>query len=112
LWKATRFSQRDRGTTPIFRSGFSNAAVLGGDGSIVEGLRVFGVGCPCFFGISATGIVKGNIVVGIEGPLEGLGLSITATGIVTGNYVIGSRGAGYSIGEASTGSGNTAPGRS
>jgi hypothetical protein len=37
-------------------------------------------------GIAATGIVRGNTVVGIGGPLRS-GFAIGATGIVSGNYV-------------------------
>jgi len=79
------------------------------DGSIVEGLRVFG-GTPSFAGIVATGIVKGNTVVGVFGGIA-TGTGIFATGIVTGNYVIGSRLAQYDIGEGSTVIGNTAVGK-
>jgi hypothetical protein len=88
-------------------SGFSTGVDLGGDGSMVEGLRVFGSGCPCELGIAATGIVRGNTVVGISG-LPGGGLGISATGIVTGNYVTGSRLVGISVGQGSTVIGNTA----
>jgi hypothetical protein len=88
-------------------SGFFDGVDLGGDGSIVEGSRVFGVGCPCDVGISARGIVKGNTVVGIAG-LPGEGTGISATGIVTGNYATGSRVAEYVIGQGSTVIGNTA----
>jgi hypothetical protein len=88
-------------------SGFTVGVALDGDGSLVEGLRVFGSGCPCSLGIGAKGIVKGNTVLHIEdGPDTGTGIS--ATGIVTGNYVIGSRFAEYEIGEGSTVIGNTA----
>jgi hypothetical protein len=89
-------------------AGFSVGVDLGGDGSIVEGLRVFGHGCPCLLGIGATGVVKGNTVVGIAGLPGPQGTGISATGIVTGNYVIGSRAAEYEIGEGSTVIGNTA----
>jgi len=71
------------------------------DGSIVEALRV----SRCLgFGISATGIVKGNTVVGCSSH-EGFGIS--ATGIVTGNTVSGSGTfAGMAIGQGSTVIGN------
>jgi hypothetical protein len=74
------------------------------NGSIVEGLRVFGV--PPV-GIIANGIVKGNIVVG-AGIGAGAGPAVITTGIVTGNYVTGSRKTGIFIGEGSTVIGNTA----
>lgn len=88
-------------------SGFGSGVDLGGSNSIVEGLHVGGP-CPCVgVGISATGIVKGNSVVGIAGgPGEGVGIS--ATGIVTGNYVSNSRVANFQIGQGSTVIGNTA----
>jgi hypothetical protein len=42
-------------------SGFTNGVDLGGDGSVVEGLRVFGIGCPpCSVRITAMGVVKGK----------------------------------------------------
>jgi hypothetical protein len=75
------------------------------DGSIVEGLRVFG-GVPSEVGISAKGIVRGNTVVGIFAQ-HGLGTGISATGTVTGNYVTGS-GSGIAVGQGSTVIGNTA----
>jgi len=59
-------------------------------GSIVEGLRVFGGTSNAGFGISATGIVKGNTAFGIFGD------GITATGTVTDNYAEGNRDAGIS----------------
>jgi hypothetical protein len=84
-------------------------ALSAADGSIVEGLRVFGGRCPCSTGIVATGVVKGNTVLNIAGfPGEGIGIS--ATGIITGNYAIGSRIAEYQIGQGSTVIGNTAVG--
>ena len=90
-------------------SGFGLGVNLGGDGSIVEGLRVFGGPGTSSLGIAATGVVKGNTVVGISGfPSQGTGIS--ATGIVTGNYATGSRGAGIEIGQGSTVIGNTATG--
>jgi hypothetical protein len=71
-----------------------------GAGSIVEGLRVFGVSNPDKLGIAATGIVKGNTVTGFD-------CGIFATGIVTGNYTSGNRG-GICVGAGSTVIGNTA----
>jgi hypothetical protein len=53
--------------------------------------------------------VKGNTVLNIAG-FSGQGVGISATGIVTGNYVIGSRIAEYEIGQGSTVIGNTAAG--
>jgi hypothetical protein len=87
-------------------SGFSIGVDLGGEGSIVEGLRLFSDG-PGRVGISAKGIVKGNVVDGFAGPdvLRGFA-GIGATGIVTGNYVSGSD-VGMSIGQGSTVIGNT-----
>jgi hypothetical protein len=75
------------------------------DGSIVEGLGVFGVP-PTEVGIEATGIVKNNTVVGIV-EQHGFGTGISASGTVTGNYVTGSGGTGMSIGQGSTVLGNT-----
>ena len=86
-------------------SGFLLGVDLGGDGSIVEGLRVFGRGFS-ELGIAAKGIVKGNTVVGIAGG-PGQGIGISATGIVTGNYVFSNRIAGLEIGQGSTVIGNT-----
>ena len=85
-------------------SRFGAGVDLSGDGSIVEGLRVFG-GLPNAVGISATGIVKGNTVVEIAGFL-GVGTGISATGVVTGNYAFGN-GTGFDIGQGSTVIGNT-----
>jgi hypothetical protein len=88
-------------------SGFAIGVDLGSaDGSIVEGLRVFG-SRPSFLGIAATGIVKGNTAVGIIGFPGDLGVGIGATGIVTGNYARGNRGVGLAIGPGSTVIGNT-----
>jgi hypothetical protein len=88
-------------------AGFSVGVSLGGDSSIVEGLRVLGSGCPCLLGIFATGVVKGNTVLGIAGlPAQGIG--IAATGIVTGNYATKNRVIGLEIGQGSTVIGNTA----
>jgi hypothetical protein len=88
-------------------SGLGVGVDLGGGGSIVEGLRVFRA---TVVGISATGVVKGNTVVGIaDGP--GSGVGIVATGIVTSNYVNFDRAGGIEIGEGSTVIGNTALGR-
>jgi hypothetical protein len=89
-------------------SGFNAGVNLGGDGSVVEGLRVFGSGggCPCSLGIGATGIVRGNAVAGIVSEPGGA-IGISATGIVTGNYVTETRTTGMSIGQGSTVIGNT-----
>jgi hypothetical protein len=88
-------------------AGFSVGVALDGDGSLVEGLRVFGSGCPpCDTGISATGIVRGNTVVGIFG-FSGHGTGIFATGIITGNYVTRSRVGNLEIDQGSTVIGNT-----
>jgi hypothetical protein len=73
------------------------------DGSIVEGLRVFGPGMQ---GIIANGIVRGNTVVGFTYS-PGAGPGISATGIVTGNYASGNRNFGMGIGQGSTVIGNT-----
>jgi hypothetical protein len=44
-------------------SGFGGGINLGGEGSIVEGLGIFGSIPACCTGISAKGIVRGNFVV-------------------------------------------------
>lgn len=83
--------------------GFLNAVNLGSTGyAVVEGLRVdtpllSDVGT----GISALGIVKDNVVIGLAS-----GVGINATGQVTGNFVY-SFGTGMSVGPASTVIGNT-----
>jgi hypothetical protein len=66
-------------------SGFPGAVELLGSGSIVEGLRV-SEGVFGLVGITATGIVRGNIVVG-QHSFVGIATGIAATGIITGNYV-------------------------
>jgi hypothetical protein len=87
-------------------SNFSVGVGLGSaDGSIVEGLRIFGGNCPCIFGIAANGIVRRNTVLDFRGQGEGTG--IAAAGTVTGNYVAGSQLAGMQIGPGSTVIGNT-----
>jgi hypothetical protein len=89
-------------------SGFGIGVNLEGDGSIVEGLRVFGAPGTSRLGIAATGIVKNNTVVAIvTGGGGGGATGISATGIVTGNYVTGTRATGISIGQGSTVIGNT-----
>jgi hypothetical protein len=90
-------------------SGFGFGVTLGGDGSIVEGLRVFGRG-TALTGIAATGIVKGNTVVGIANADGVEAVGISATGIVTGNYALNNRIRGLLIGQGSTVIGNTASG--
>jgi hypothetical protein len=87
-------------------SGFVTGVDLGGDDSIVEGLRVHGGDGPTELGIGATGIVRGNTVDGIFG-FPGGGIGISATGIVTGNYATNNRIAGIGIGQGSTVIGNT-----
>jgi parallel beta-helix repeat protein len=91
-------------------SNFTNGVALGADGSIVEGLRVFGGRCPCSVGIDvANGIVRGNIVVGFAGPPSVASVGIIANGILTGNSVSGSRDIGiFAFGQGSTVIGNTA----
>ena len=81
-------------------SSFDSGVDLEGNGSIVEGLRVFDIGT----GIIATGIVRGNAVVGVSGRRTP---GISATGTVTGNYVTSFRIAGILIGQGSTVIGNT-----
>jgi hypothetical protein len=90
-------------------SGFGAGVILNSPGSIVEGLRVFGIGST---GISAQGIVRGNTVTSTT-----LGPAIVATGTVTGNYVTGTQGtfvgdgelpAGIAVFQGSTVIGNTA----
>jgi len=86
----------------------SGVALRSADGSIVEGLRVFG-GCPCIVGIDANGIVRSNIVVGIaSNPATRPGIGIAATGIVTGNSVSETAQVGILAGRGSTVIGNTA----
>ena len=89
-------------------SGFGAAVSLSGASSIVEGLRVAGA---FSVEISATGIVKNNIVIGAFGT-PGIGAGISATGVVTGNDVSGSRVTGMEIGRGSTVIGNTVTGTS
>jgi hypothetical protein len=89
-------------------SGFSFGVGLGSD-SIVEVLRVVGEGIFGSFGISATGIVRGNTVRFIGTGPGGPGRGISATGIVTGNFV-SENGHGMEIGAGSTVIGNTALG--
>jgi hypothetical protein len=90
-------------------SGFGVGVNLEGDGSIVEGLRVFGGPGTSELGIAATGIVKNNTVVGIVSGGGGpLATGISASGIVTGNYVTRNRFAGIQVGQGSTVIGNTA----
>jgi hypothetical protein len=84
-------------------SGFSIGVDLSSaDGSIVEGLRVFGGSGVPAGGIIAKGIVKGNTATGIP---EGSGIS--ATGTVTGNYTTENF-VGISASAGSTVIGNTA----
>ena len=85
-------------------AGFLSGVDLGGEGSIVEGLRVSGR-FRSFLGIGAVGIVKGNTVFDFSG-VPGQGTGISASGVVTGNYVF-SNGTGMSISVGSTVIGNT-----
>jgi hypothetical protein len=87
-------------------TGFFDGVNLAGQGSIVEGLRVF---TGFAVGIVANGIVKGNTVLDFSGG-PGNGIGIEATGIITGNFVSGSRIAGIEAGQGSTVIGNTATG--
>jgi len=86
--------------------GFTAGVSLGGDGSIVEGLRLSDMG-PGGVGIFATGIVRGNTLVEIVGPGPGNGVGISATGVITGNYATSNRGAGIVAAQGSTVIGNT-----
>jgi hypothetical protein len=85
---------------------FNIGVDLDGDGSIVEGLRVFGGSVSVDFGIIATGVVRGNTIGAIFG-FGVMGTGIAATGIVTGNYVTNSKITGIEIGQGSTVIGNT-----
>jgi hypothetical protein len=89
-------------------SGFGGAGVdlRSADGSIVEGLRVYGGSA---LGIAASGVVKGNSVFEVGGG-PGAGTGIFATGVVTGNYAAGNRLIGIDVGQGSTVIGNTANG--
>jgi hypothetical protein len=69
-----------------------------GDSSLVEGLLV---GLTGSGGITANGIVKGNIV----GPVRS-GIGIIATGVVTGNFVTGASVTGIQARAGSTVVGN------
>jgi hypothetical protein len=88
-------------------SGFTRGVELSNaDGSIVEGLRVFGGNTGADVnGITANGIVKGNTVISYE-------VGIEATGTVTGNYAALNSDVGLSIGPGSTVIGNTDTGSS
>jgi hypothetical protein len=82
-------------------SGFNVGLDLFGDGSIVEGLRIAQsqtIGME-----NVTGIVRGNTITNIG---AGNGTGITASGIITGN-VSSFNGAGFIIGQGSTVTGNT-----
>jgi hypothetical protein len=89
-------------------SGFGTGVGLGGNGSIVEGLRVSGGSGLSSLGIAATGIVKANTVVGITNEDGASAVGISATGIITGNYVFDNKIAGLEIGQGSTVIGNVA----
>jgi hypothetical protein len=58
-------------------------------------------------GIVATGIVRGNIAVGLFAPGGESGIGISATGVITGNYVSGNKSGGIFAGQGSTVIGNT-----
>jgi hypothetical protein len=114
LIKTTAIGSADNTTGTTVRNGsilgtggFTAGVSLGGNGSIVEGLRVSDMS-PGGVGISAAGIVRGNTAVGIFGPGPGNGTGISATGLITGNYVSGNRGVGIFAGQGSTVLGNTA----
>jgi len=85
-------------------SGFSDQVELaGGDGSIVEGLRISGPASGSGgIGIEANGIVRDNTAVSIPATAIDVG-----TGTVIGNYV-SSSGAGIAVQSGSTVIGNTA----
>jgi hypothetical protein len=84
-------------------SGFGNEVVLvEADGSIVEGLRVFGATGASFVGISANGIMRNNTVTNVTN-----GIGIEGTAVVTGNYASGND-TGIGINRGSTVIGNTA----
>jgi hypothetical protein len=91
---------------------FNSGVVLSGDGSIVEGLDVSNLGTQSIginFGISATGIVRNNIVIGVSGgTFANGGTGISATGLITGNYVSHNKSFGIAAGQGSTVIGNTA----
>jgi hypothetical protein len=93
-------------------AGFSNGVFLRGTVSVVEGLRVScrigNRGAPCDMGIFASGIVRGNTVVGFVAAAN-FGAAIRATGIVTGNFMSGSA-SGIEAGQGSTVTGNTVVG--
>jgi hypothetical protein len=76
------------------------------NGSIVEGLRVLTENVSRS-GIVATGIVRGNTVVGVSGGVLNMVVGISAKGIITGNYVFSSKVLGMRIGQGSTVIGNT-----
>jgi hypothetical protein len=83
---------------------------LGGDASVVEGLRVAGNGGSGIRGggISATGIVRGNAVVRMAARVSAGGVGISATGVITGNYANFNAHFGILAGQGSTVIGNTA----
>jgi hypothetical protein len=106
--RTTAIAAGDNTTGIAVRNGsisiFDVGVDLGGNGSIVEGLRL----AHCTeLGIAAEGIVKGNAVVAITGPGPFTGVGISATGTVTGNSARGTRFIGLQIGPGSTVIGNT-----
>jgi hypothetical protein len=96
------------GSISAFFTGFGVG--LGGDASVVEGLRVAGNGGSGIRGggISATGIVRGNAVVRMAARLTAGGVGISATGVITGNYTTVNAHFGILAGGGSTVIGNTA----
>ena len=104
---ATGISAPQGGMAIAVRNGSISDFTFGVDlrsaeGSIVEGLHVSGGASHASVGIIASGIVKGNIVTGVDGD------GITATGIVTGNIASGNFAHGIGVGPGSTVIGNTA----
>ena len=92
-------------------SAFAAGVNLGGVDSIVEGLRVFGIGLTpspdiTSIGIAANGIIRDNTALNFKGFAEA-GTGIVATGTVVGNFVSGN-GAGMQINQGSTVIGNLA----
>jgi hypothetical protein len=83
-------------------SASGSSARRGTEGSVVEGLRVFGGSGRRTYGIFARGIIRNNAVISIIG-----GEGIAGFGTVTGNYTA-NNGIGLSLDQGSTVIGNTA----